>query len=163
MKLIDNQYKFSKLNAKFDRDLDRLKDKYNREAAMLMYGDAQGLDMTTRRNRLWMWFDRKTKYQLLPKILILVLVLCIGVDAILMAAMMQWEVDFIGSIDLGVVALLLHLTIPGMAVCLAGVFANINGRSVNNLQDNLFNKYPTVTDPAWQDLKENVWHREEGL
>jgi len=163
MKLTDKQYKFDKLNAKFDRDLDRLKDNYSREAEMLKFGDAQELDMATRRNRLWMWFDRKTKYRLLPKILILVLVLCIGVDAMLMAAMMQWKIDFIGSIDLGVMALLLHLIIPGMVVCLAGVFANINGRSVNRLQDNLFNKYPSVTDPAWHDLEENVWHREEGL
>ncbi len=158
MRFTDNEYEFEKLNTKFDRDLDRLKDDYSRKAESLMYGDAAGLNMTKRRNRLWMWFDRKTRYKLLPKILIFAILACVSIDAVLMALMIKWDVNHIGSIELGAVSLLLNLIIPGMALCLQGVFANLSGHAGGSLEKDVWNRYPTVTDPAWHDLEENIYH-----
>ncbi len=75
MRFTDNENEFEKLNTKFARDLDRLKDDYSRKAESLMYGDAAGLNMTKRRNRLWMWFDRATRYNIYAKIIVLAFII----------------------------------------------------------------------------------------
>lgn len=161
MKNTDNQYLFDKLNDKFDRDLDRLKDSYDREAKMLMYGDASGLNMTKRRNRLWMWFDRKTRYRLLPKVLIFTIAILTIVDATLYALQIYWKIDYIGPIEFGAVCILLNLVIPALMIVLQGVYRNIDGYTgdyVYTAQD-LCRRYPTVCDPAYKDLECNAYHR----
>ena len=65
-----NEYEFQKLNADFDRKLDRLSDAYKRKADEILHADRYGLHMAKRRNCLWMWFDRKTKFRIFPKILL---------------------------------------------------------------------------------------------
>ena len=74
MKNPANEYEFQKLNADFDKKLDRLSDEYKRKADEIFHADRYGLNMEKRRNRLWMWFDRKTGYQLIPKIVILLFI-----------------------------------------------------------------------------------------
>ena len=78
MKNPANEYEFQKLNADFDKKLDRLGDEYKRKADEIFHADRYGLDMEKRRNRLWMWFDRKTGYQLVPKIVIISFLLILG-------------------------------------------------------------------------------------
>ena len=71
MKSTVNEYEFQKLNADFDKKLDQLSEEYKRKTDEILHADRYGLDTDKRRNRLWMWFDRKTGYQLVPKIVII--------------------------------------------------------------------------------------------
>jgi hypothetical protein len=81
-----NEYEFQKLNADFDKELDRLGEEYKRKADEIFHADRNGLDMN-RRNRLWTWFDRKTGYQLVPKIVII----SFGVTVILLAIVFYFD------------------------------------------------------------------------
>ena len=159
MKNTDNQYLFDKLNDKFDRDLDRLKDSYDREAKMLMYGDASGLNMTKRRNRLWMWFDRKTRYRLLPKVLIFTIAILTAVE-IAIWKIMDYK-SYYGPIEFGCIFLVLFLVIPGLMIVLQGVYRNIDGYTGDYMYtaQDLCRRYPTVCDPAYEDLECNAYHR----
>ena len=73
-----NEYEFQKLNADFDKKLDRLSEEYKRKTDEIFHADRYGLNMEKRRNRLWMWFDRKTGYQLIPKIVIISFLVTLG-------------------------------------------------------------------------------------
>ena len=84
MKNPTNEYEFQKLNADFDRKLDRLSDKYKRKADEIFHADHYGLNMEKRRNRLWMWFDRKTGYQIVPKIVIISFLVILGLFSLVM-------------------------------------------------------------------------------
>lgn len=159
MKNTDNQYLWDELNNKFDRDLDALKERYDRDVELLAMADARGLNMMKKWNLLWVWFDRKTGYRFLPKILVFVIILSVSLSVAVHMAMLLWKIEYIGSIDLGVVVLLSYLIIPGMIVCFAGLIANRH--VTNNMGNDIWNKYPTVTDPAWHDLEENIYHRSE--
>ena len=73
----DNSYEFDKLNARFDRKMDHLKRTYDIEAQNIFRADSVGTSIR-RRNPLWAWFDRKTKFRIFPKILLALTPLTFG-------------------------------------------------------------------------------------
>ena len=96
MKNPTNEYEFQKLNADFDKRLDRLSDEYKRKADEIFHADRYGLNMEKRRNRLWMWFDRKTGYQIVPKIVIisfLVIVIVLSI-VVFLSFVTIWKLYF---------------------------------------------------------------------
>ena len=111
MKNPTNEYEFQKLNADFDKRLDRLSDEYKRKADEIFHADRYGLNMEKRRNRLWMWFDRKTGYQIVPKIVIISFGLTVILLSIVMALLLRYNMESLFSINLGVVFLLLGLLV----------------------------------------------------
>ncbi len=106
MKNPANEYEFQKLNADFDKKLDRLSDEYKRKADEIFHADRYGLDMQKRRNRLWMWFDRKTRYQLVPKIVIISFLVILGLLSIVMVLLLRYNMETLFSINLGAVFVL---------------------------------------------------------
>ena len=149
MKNTDNQYLFDKLNDKFDRDLDTLKERYDREAQMLMYGDASGLNMTKRRNRLWMWFDRKTQFNIFAKIIVMAFVVSVILFIIGLA------INVIGTKYGGAVMLLLFAIMAGTGIGILGMIFN---RNCQNQRDYYYDN-PTITSPFFSDLEGNIWHQ----
>ena len=93
MKNPTNEYEFQKLNADFDKRLDRLSDEYKRKADEIFHADRNGLDMKKRRNRLWMWFDRKTGYQIVPKIVIISFGLTVILLSIVMVLLLRYDME----------------------------------------------------------------------
>ena len=94
MKNPTNEYEFQKLNADFDKRLDRLSDEYKRKADEIFHADRYGLDMEKRRNRLWMWFDRKTGYQIVPKIVIIsFVVILVILLSIVMTLLLRYDME----------------------------------------------------------------------
>ena len=93
MKNPANEYEFQKLNADFDKKLDRLSEEYKRKADEIFHADRYGLDMEKRRNRLWMWFDRKTGYQLVPKIVIISFGVTVILLSIVMVLLLRYDLE----------------------------------------------------------------------
>lgn len=158
MKNTDNQYLFDKLNNKFDRDLDTLKERYDRDAQMLMYGDASGLNMTKRRNRLWMWFDRKTQFRVFPKIMV----------AITMIHIITWIIalntDFFNSImnNGSMLFALVTFSLAGQGFYYL-MFNSNRSSGYNPNDDPDFQAYlcnPTVS-PLFRNYPGNTWNRDE--
>jgi hypothetical protein len=154
MKNRANEYEFQRLNADFDKKLDRLSDAYKRKADQISQADRYGLDVAKPRNRLWMWFDRKTRYQIIPKIVII----SFGVTAILlgivMVLLLRYNMESLFSIDLGAVFGVLSLLFTGELIVVLRVSGELEGRYADDVSMNI------VTSPAWRRLKCNIWHRE---
>ena len=91
MKNPANEYEFQKLNADFDKKLDRLSEEYKRKADEIFHADRYGFDMAKRRNRLWMWFDRKTGYQIIPKIVIISFLVTISLFSALCVLLLRLQ------------------------------------------------------------------------
>ena len=155
MKNPANEYEFQKLNADFDKKLDRLSDEYKRKADEIFQADRCGFDMQKRRYRLWTWFDRKTGYQLIPKIAIISFVATAILLGIVMVLLLRYNIETLLSVNMGVAFLILGLLLGGEIVVLLGVLQELAGyRPRRNISLDL------VTNPAWKRLKCNFWHRE---
>jgi hypothetical protein len=154
MKMPANEYEFQKLNDDFDRKLGRLRGAYKRKADEILHADRYGLHMAKRRNCLWMWFDRKTKFRIFPKILL-------GLTALtVMAIVCYFESasfphlfgDYRPDDCMGVFILVPALVIE--ILCCIAVFSSGQGNQ----------EFPiyldVVTNPAFKDLECNVYHEE---
>lgn len=149
MKYTENQYLWDKLNNRFDRDLDTLKERYDRDARMLMMGDASGLNMAKKRNRLWMWFDKKTGCNVYAEIIVFAFI----VSASLFSVGLILNV-FAGSIYAGAGMLLLFAIMAGTGIGILGMIFNRNGMQAGDFYDN-----PTITSPFFSDMEGNIWHQ----
>ncbi len=155
MKNPTNEYEFQKLNADFDKRLDRLSDEYKRKADGIFHANQYGLDMQKRRNRLWVWFDRKTGYQIVPKIVIFSFMVTLGLVSLLLVLFIRYDMETLFSINLPAVFLVSGLLLMGEIPVLLGVLRELAGyRPRRNISLDI------VTNPAWKNLKCNVWHRE---
>ena len=155
MKNPTNKYEFQKLNADFDKRLDRLSEEYKRKADEIFHADQYGLDMQKRRNRLWIWFDRKTRYQIVPKIVIISFLVILGLFSVVVLLGFRYGMETLFSINLGAAFILLGLMLGGNLLVLLAVLEDLAGHPHDDtiLMD-------VVTNPAWKRLKCNVWHRE---
>ena len=156
MKNAANEYEFQKLNADFGKKLDRLNDEYKRKADEIFHADRYGLDTRKRRNRLWMWFDRKTRYQFIPKIVIISFLVTVVLLSIVMVLLLRYNMESLFSINLGAVFGVLSLLFMGELIVVLRVSGELEGRYHDDASMNI------VTSPAWRRLKCNVWHRETG-
>ncbi|MGD0231752.1 MAG: hypothetical protein ABSC19_15595 [Syntrophorhabdales bacterium] len=155
MKNRANEYELQKLNADFNKDLGRLGDGYRRKADEILYADRFGLDMQKRRNRLWAWFDRKTRYQIVPKIVIISFLLILGLFSVVILLGFRYDMDTFLSINLHGAFILLGLMLGGNLLVLLATLEELTGyRPCRNVTKDI------VTNPAWKGLKCNVWHRE---
>ena len=127
MKSPANEYEFQKLNADFDKKLDRLSEEYKRKTDEIFHADRYGLNMAKRRNRLWMWFDRKTGYQLVPKIVIISFGVTVILLAIVMVLLLRYDLETLFSINLGVAFLILGLMLGGEILVLLAVLYELAG------------------------------------
>jgi hypothetical protein len=154
MKNPANEYEFQKLNADFDKKLDRLSEEYKRKADEIFHADRCGLDMQKTRNRLWTWFDRKTGYQLIPKMVIFSFMVTLGLVSLLLVLFIRYDIETLFSINLPAVFVLLSLLLGGETLVLLAVLEDLAGYRYDDtaLMD-------LVTNPAWKRLKWNVWHR----
>jgi len=155
MKNPANEYEFQKLNADFDKRLDQLSDKYKRKAGEIFHADRYGLDVQKRRNRLWTWFDRKTRYQIVPKIVIISFLVILGLFSVVVLLGFRYSMETLFSINLGAAFILLGLMLGGNLLVLLAVLEDLAGHPHDDtiLMD-------VVTNPAWKRLKCNIWHRE---
>jgi hypothetical protein len=155
MKSTVNEYEFQKLNADFDKKLDQLSEEYKRKTDEILHADRYGLDTDKRRNRLWMWFDRKTGYQLVPKIVIISFGVTVILLTIVMVLLLRYDLETLFSINLGVAFLLLGLMLGGEILVLLAVLYELESYSPRRKVS-----MDVVTNPAWRHLRCNVWHRE---
>ena len=157
MKNSVNEYELQKLNADFDNKLDSLSSEYKRKTDEIFHADRYGFDMEKRRNRLWMWFDRKTGYQLIPKIVIISFLVILGLFSVVILLGFRYNMETLFSINLGAAFVLLGLMLGGNLLVLLSVLEDLAGCRHDDaaLMD-------AVTNPAWKRLKCNVWHREAG-
>jgi hypothetical protein len=154
MKNSTNEYEFQKLNADFDKKLDRLSEEYKRKSDEIFHADRYGLDRK-RRNLLWMWFDRKTGYQLVPKIVIISFLVILGLFSVVVLLGFRYDMDTLLSINLHGAFILLGLMLGGNLLVLLAVLEELAGyRPHRNASMDI------VTNPAWKRLKCTVWHRE---
>ncbi len=144
MKNPANEYEFQKLNADFDRKLDRLGEKYKRKADEIFQADRYGLNMEKRGNRLWMWFDRKTNFRILPKILLAAMAFTV--------AAIVYQTGF--GYDEGIAMLLSFALVAEVCSCIA-IFSSGQKGHENPFQMSI----DLVTNPAWKDLECNVYNR----
>ncbi len=147
----DNSYEFDRLNAQFDRKFDRLRYKYDTKAQDIFRADSTGMSVR-RRNPLWAWFDRKTKFRIFPKILLamtaltLVAIVCYFDSASFRRLFGDYGPDACRGIMILVWCLLAE------ACCCIRVFFPSNGNEE-------FPPYlDIVTNPAFKDLECNVYH-----
>jgi hypothetical protein len=153
MKNPANEYEFQKLNADFDRKLDRLSDAYKRKADEILHADRYGLDMRKQRNRLWMWFDRKTGYKLLPKVvsaMFLATIVLLG----LVFFLVYHNVEAILSVDMGAVIVALSLAMLGEIIILISIFSETSSLHSGDALSN------AMLNPGLHHLKGNIWHRD---
>jgi len=154
MKSPANEYEFQKLNADFGKNLGRLREEYMRKADEILHADRYGLNMAKRRNRLWMWFDRKTKFRIFPKILLAATALT--VTAIVcyfeLASFRHLFGDYGPDACRGIILLTFALVAEVLS-CIAA----FSSRSRNDEEE-----FPMcldiVTNPAFKNLECNVYH-----
>ena len=146
MKSPANEYEFQKLNADFDKNLGRLRAEYMRKADEILHADRYSLSMARRRNRLWMWFDRKTKFRIFPKILL-------GLTALTVTAII-YQIGF--GYDEGIAMLLSFALVAEVCSCIA-IFSSGQKGDENPFQMSI----DLVTNPAWKDLECNVYHKKD--
>jgi hypothetical protein len=154
MKNSVNEYELQKLNADFDNKLDSLSSEYKRKTDEIFHADRYGFDMEKRRNRLWMWFDRKTGYQLIPKIVIISFGATVILLSIVMILLLRYDMESLFSINLGAVFGVLSLLFIGEFIVVLRISGELEGRYRDDASMNI------VTSPAWRRLKCNIWHRE---
>ena len=154
MKSPANEYEFQKLNADFGKNLGRLREEYMRKADEILHADRYGLNMAKRRNRLWMWFDRKTKFRIFPKTLL-------GLTALTVTAIVCYFelVSFrhlFGDYGPDACRGIILLTFALVAEVLSCIAA-FSSRSRNDEEE-----FPMcldiVTNPAFKNLECNVYH-----
>ena len=102
-----------------------------------------------------MWFDRKTRYQLIPKIVIFSFVVTLGLVSSVLVLFIRYDMETLFSINLRAVFVLLSLHAGGEILVLLAVLYELAGyRPRRNASMDV------VTNPAWRHLRCNVWHRE---
>jgi hypothetical protein len=153
MKNPTNEYEFQKLNADFDRKFDRLSGEYKRKANEIFYADRYGLDMEKRKNRLWMWFDRKTGYKLLPKVVSVMFLTTIALLG-LVFFLAYHNVEAILSVDMGAVIVALSLAMLGEIIIIVNIFGETSGLHSGDALGN------AMLNPGLHHLKGNIWHRD---
>ncbi len=110
--------------------------------------------MEKRRNRLRMWFDRKTKFRVLPKILLAVTILTVAAIACYfkLTSFPHLFGDYGPDDCMGIFILSPALVIE--ILCCIAVFSSGQGNQ----------EFPVyldvVTNPAFKDLECNVYHEE---
>ena len=124
MKKDQEEYEFRKLNAAF-------------------YTDHYSLDSKKRRNRLWMWFDRVTRYSLIPKIIVAMTLVTVA------AALVGYKTNLIENHP--VVAFMVAILLFCEGMFFLGLFLNIPYDY----------NYDVIANPAFKDLEENAWHERE--
>ena len=158
MKNPANEYEFQKLNADFDRKLDRLSEEYKHKTDEILHADRYGLNMAKGRNRLWMWFDRKTKFHIFPKILL-------GLTAFTVTAIVcYFEVasfphlfgDYGPDDCQGII--LLSFALVAEICCSIAVFSS----GSRNGDEEFPMCLDIVTNPAFKNLECNVYHEKHG-
>ncbi len=154
MKNQANEYEFQKLNADFDRKLGRLRGAYKRKADEIFRADQYGLNMEKRGNRLWMWFDRKTKFRIFPKILLAAMALTVSAIVCYYSSASFRDLfgdkgpnDFLG------IFLLVPLLMAEI-FCYIAIFSSRRQGEDNPFQMSI----DLVTNPAWKNLECNVYH-----
>ena len=154
MKNRANEYEFHKLNADFDRKLDRLSGEYKRKADEIFQADHYGLNMEKRRNRLWMWFDRKTKFRIFPKILLAVMALTVAaiVCYFEMGSFPHLFGDYGPDDCQGII--LLSFALVAEICCTIAVFSSGSANGDEEFPMCL----DIVTNPAFKNLECNVYH-----
>lgn len=149
----DNSYEFDRLNAQFDRKFDRLKYKYDTKAHNIFRADSTGTSVR-RRNPLWAWFDRKTKFRVFPKILLVLTVLTFSaiVYYIVSPTFPHLFGDYGPNAYSGL--LIMVFGFVGEIYCCIAVFSS-GGKG----EDNPFQmSIDLVTNPGWKNLECNVYH-----
>ena len=124
MKKDQKEYEFQKLNAAF-------------------YTDRYSLDSKKRRNRLWMWFDRVTRYSLIPKIIVAMTLVTVA------GAVAGYKTNLIENHP--VIAFIVAILLFCEGVFLVSLFLDIPYDY----------NYDVVANPAFKDLEENAWHERE--
>ncbi len=154
MKNPANECEFQKLNADLDKNLGRLREEYERKAEEILHADRYGLNMAKRRNRLWMWFDRKTKFRIFPKILLAATALT--VTAIVcyfeLASFRHLFGDYRPDACRGIIL----LTFALVAEVLSCIAAFSSGS--RNDEEEFPMCLDIVTNPAFKNLECNVYH-----
>jgi hypothetical protein len=147
----DNSYEFEKLNAQFDRKFDRLKHDYDRRAQNIFRADSIGTS-ARRRNPLWAWFDRKTKFRVFPKIMLALTALTFGaiVFYIETPSFRHLFGDYSSSECTGLFILIFGL-IAEACYCIVVFFPGHGNQEFPIYLD-------VVTNPAFKDLECNVYH-----
>jgi hypothetical protein len=155
MKNPANEYEFQKLNADFDRKLNSLSEEYQSKADEIFHADRYGLNRQKRRTRLWTWFDRKTRYQIGPKIVIISFVIILSLFSFVVVLGFRYNMDTLFTINLHAAFILLGLMLGGNLLVLLSVLEELAGyRPRRNASMDV------VTNPAWRHLTCNIWHRE---
>jgi hypothetical protein len=153
MKNWANEYEFQKLNADFDKKLDRLSEEYKRRADEILRADRYGLDTRKGRNRFWMWFDRRTGYKLLPKVVSVMFLATVALLG-LVFFLVYHDVETILSVDMGAVIVALSLAMLGEVIILISIFGETSGLCSGDTLSN------AMLNPGLHHLKGNIWHRD---
>ena len=154
MKNRANEYEFQKLNADFDRKLDRLSGEYKRKADEIFQADHYCLNMEKRRNRLWMWFDGKTRFRIFPKILLAATALT--VTAIVCYFELASFRHLFGDYGPDACRGIILLTFALVAEVLSCIAAFSSGS--RNDEEEFPMCLDIVTNPAFKNLECNVYH-----
>lgn len=155
MKSTANEYELQKLNANFDKKLGRLSEEYRRKADAILDADCHGFGMQKRTKRLWMWFDEKTRYQLVPKIVVLSFALIFFLFSLVALLGFHYNMETLFSINLGAAFVLLGLMLGGSILALLAVLRELTGHRYRRNPS-----FDVVTNPGWKHLRYNIWHRE---
>jgi len=116
--------------------------------SVAFYTDHYSLDSKERRNRLWMWFDRVTRYSLIPKIIVAMTPVTL---ALVLVGFLTKITERYGAYHADAVHLILMILLFCEGVFLIGLFLNIPYDY----------NYDVVANPAFKDLEENAWHERE--
>jgi len=153
MKNPANGYEFQKLNADFDRKLDRLREEYMRRADEILRADRFGPDTRKGKNRFWMWFDRRTGYKLLPKVVSAMFFATVALLG-LVFFLVYHDVETVLSVDMGGVIVALSLAMLGEVIVLISIFGETSGLHSGDALSN------AMLNPGLHHLKGNIWHRD---
>ena len=107
--------------------------------------EGQSVRASQSRNRLWTWFDRITRYSLIPKI-IMAMTLVTAAAAVIGYGTNSIKIENHPIFGIGVLILLFC-----EGVFLLGLFLNIPYDY----------NYDVVANPAFKDFAENAWHERE--
>jgi hypothetical protein len=154
MKNPANEYEFQKLNADFDRKLDRFSGAYKRKADEILHADRYGLNMEKRRNRLWMWFDRKTKFRIFPKILLALTALTVSATICYLNSASFGHLFGDYGPDACRGAFILGFALVIEVLCCSAVFSS----GSRNGDEDFPTSFDIVTDPAFKGLECNIHH-----
>ena len=101
-----------------------------------------------------MWFDRKTGYQIVPKIVMISFAVTIILLSIVMVLLLRYNIETLFSINLGVVFCILGLLFTGELIVTLQILGSWKAVMAKTQSMNV------VTSPAWRHLRCNIWHRE---